>query len=196
MAARKKAKSKTQRKKTPARKPAARKKTAQVRKKAAIRKAPARRAAPKKKPAARRVAPKKRVVSRAVPVTKPAPAQPAAPPRRAKPAPARRAAPPHPAAPAVPAASAPAPLANEERIGSVTHYYSHLSVAVVRLESGTLRVGDTIHITGHTTDFRQPVESLQIEHQPVSEVSGGQEFGLGVIDHAREHDAVYKVKAY
>ncbi|MBI4206463.1 MAG: hypothetical protein HY527_15690 [Betaproteobacteria bacterium] len=86
-------------------------------------------------------------------------------------------------------------MANEDRVGTVTHYYSHLSVAVLRLESGTLRVGDTIHVTGHTTDFRQPVESLQIEHQPVSEVNAGQEFGLKVIDHAREHDVVYKVKA-
>ena len=38
-----------------------------------------------------------------------------------------------------------------ERIGVVTHYYSHLSVATLRLESGTLRVGDVIHIRGHTT---------------------------------------------
>ena len=33
----------------------------------------------------------------------------------------------------------------------MTHYYSHLSVATLRLESGTLRVGDVIHIRGHTT---------------------------------------------
>jgi hypothetical protein len=38
-----------------------------------------------------------------------------------------------------------------ERIGVVTHYYSHLSVAILRLESGMLRVGDVIHIRGHTT---------------------------------------------
>ncbi|HMJ49473.1 MAG TPA: EF-Tu/IF-2/RF-3 family GTPase [Burkholderiales bacterium] len=89
----------------------------------------------------------------------------------------------------------PAPLAGEERVGTVTHYYSHLSVAVVRLDSGSLRVGDTIHITGHTSDFRQKVESLQIEHQNVSEVSAGQEFGLKIIEHARDNDAVYKVTA-
>lgn len=183
MAARRKAKSKAKRKKTPARKPAAAKKTAArlkkratpARKKAAAKKTPARRAAGKKKAVARRAAPKKKAAPRTAPVRKPAPA------RRA---PARAAAP-----------AAPAPLANEERVGSVTHYYSHLSVAVVRLDAGTLRVGDTIHVTGHTSDFRQPVESLQVEHQPVAEVSAGQEFGLRVVEHAREHDAVYKVKA-
>jgi translation elongation factor EF-1alpha len=75
----------------------------------------------------------------------------------------------------------------------VIHYYSHLSVAVVRLESGSLRVGDTIHVTGHTSDFRQRVESMQIEHQTVTEVSAGQEFGMRVTEHARDNDTVYKV---
>ena len=75
----------------------------------------------------------------------------------------------------------------------MTHYYSHLSVAAVRMESGSLRIGDTIHVWGHTSDFRQRVESMQIEHKPVSEVRAGQEYGLGVTSHAREHDVVYKV---
>src|SRR6516162_6105867 len=48
----------------------------------------------------------------------------------------------------------PQPVPAEQRIGVVTHYYSHLSVATLRLEPGaTLRVGDVIHILGHTTDF-------------------------------------------
>jgi putative protease len=76
----------------------------------------------------------------------------------------------------------------------VTHYYGHLSVAVVKLESGTLRVGDSIHIRGHTSDFSQRVESLQIGRAPVTEVSPHDDFGLKVIEHAREHDVVYKVK--
>jgi Elongation factor Tu domain 2 len=86
------------------------------------------------------------------------------------------------------------PPAPGERIGLVTHYYGHLSVAVVKLESGTLRVGDTIHIRGHTSDFSQRVESLQIGHAPVTEVGPQDDFGLRVIEHAREQDVVYKVK--
>jgi hypothetical protein len=165
MAARKKAKIKVKRKKTPARKAATRKKTAPVRTKAARKKPVARRAAPKKKPAARRV-----------PMARPVRT------------------PPRTAGAAVPA-KAPAPLAGEARVGTVTHYYSHLSVAVVQMESGSLRVGDTIHVIGHTSDFRQRVESMQIEHQPVFEVRAGQEFGLRVTEHAREQDAVYKVSS-
>ncbi|MDH5534858.1 MAG: EF-Tu/IF-2/RF-3 family GTPase [Betaproteobacteria bacterium] len=81
----------------------------------------------------------------------------------------------------------------EERVGIVTHYYTHLSVASVWVESGSLSVGDTVHIVGHTSDFRQRIESMQLEHQNVTEVTTGQEFGLKVTEHAREHDVVYKV---
>lgn len=96
--------------------------------------------------------------------------------------------------PAAAAAPAPAPLPGE-RIGVVTHYYGHLSVAVVKLDPGTaLRVGDDIHIKGHTSDFGQRVESLQVGHAPVQEVGPNDDFGLKVVDHAREHDVVYRVK--
>jgi hypothetical protein len=142
------------------------------------------RKAPAKKPAIRRksAAPKKRA-----PARKPA-ARRAASMKRpaARPAPRPR-----------PAESAPAPargpVAGEVRIGVVTHYFGHLSVAAVRLESGGLRVGDTVRILGHTSDFRQRVDSMQVEHQSVSEASVGQEIGLRVTGHAREHDVVYKV---
>ena len=93
-------------------------------------------------------------------------------------------------------AAQPAPPAEPgERIGVVTHYYSHLSVAIIRLESGTLRVGDVIHIRGHTTDFNQKVESLEVNHAPVTEVGPNEEFGLKVVEHAREHDVVFKVRS-
>ncbi|HEV3010044.1 MAG TPA: hypothetical protein VGX52_13500 [Burkholderiales bacterium] len=88
-----------------------------------------------------------------------------------------------------------APLPGE-RIGVVTHYYGHLAVAVVKLEPGiTLRVGDNIHIKGHTSDFGQRVESLQVGHSPVDEVGPNDDFGLKVAEHAREHDVVYRVKS-
>jgi hypothetical protein len=88
------------------------------------------------------------------------------------------------------------PASSEQRIGVITHYYSHLSVAVMQLESGaTLRVGDVIHIWGHTTDFTQKVESLEVDHAPVAEVGAKDDFGLKVVGHAREHDVVFKVRS-
>ena len=85
---------------------------------------------------------------------------------------------------------------SEQRIGVVTHYFSHLSVAVIQLEAGaTLRVGDVIHVWGHTTDFTQKVESLEVDHAPVAEVGPKDDFGLKVIEHTREHDVVFKVRS-
>ena len=94
-----------------------------------------------------------------------------------------------------PAAAPPAPTLPGERIGVVTHYYGHPFVAVVKLDPGTtLRVGDNIQIKGHTSDFGQRVESLQIGHAPVQEVGPSDDFGMKVVEHAREHDVVYRVK--
>ncbi len=86
------------------------------------------------------------------------------------------------------------PPAQEEAVGTVTHYYLHLSVAVIQVNKGSLRTGDKIHIKGHTTDFTQTVESMEYEHQKIEEAKAGQSVGIKVIDHAREHDIVYIVK--
>jgi putative protease len=79
-------------------------------------------------------------------------------------------------------------------IGRVTHYYDHLHVAVLAL-TDTIRVGDWLHIVGHSTDFPQPVVSLQINHQPVTEALPGQDVALRVNDRVREHDIVFRITA-
>lgn len=89
---------------------------------------------------------------------------------------------------------APRPEVHGVRIGVVTHFYGEPMVAVVKLESASLRVGDRIHIRGHTSDFSQEVQSLQIEHAAVDEVGPGEDFGMKVVEHAREHDVVYKLR--
>jgi hypothetical protein len=93
----------------------------------------------------------------------------------------------------VPPAPPPIP-SNEDLVGIITHYYSELMVAVLQMNQGTLRVGDRIHVKGHTSDFEQAVGSMEIEHQHVEQVEAGQVAGLKVIDHAREHDQVYKIR--
>ncbi|MGQ9470661.1 MAG: hypothetical protein ACUVR0_03100 [Candidatus Aminicenantales bacterium] len=81
----------------------------------------------------------------------------------------------------------------EEEIGRITHYFSRIGVGVLELTAGELRIGDTIHIKGHTTDFYQKVESMQVEHEPVNMAKKGDSVGLKVIDHVREHDKVFRV---
>ena len=81
----------------------------------------------------------------------------------------------------------------ENAIGHVTHYYKKINVAVLIIED-ELKVGDTIHIFGHTTDFAQKVTSMQIEHKNVNAVKPGDDFALKVIAPVRENDVVYKVE--
>ncbi len=80
----------------------------------------------------------------------------------------------------------------EERIGVINHYYSKLGVATIVME-GELAVGDTIHIKGHTSDFIQKVESIQFEHKNINLAKKGEDVGIKVKEHTREHDVVYKV---
>ena len=81
----------------------------------------------------------------------------------------------------------------ETKIGTVTHYYSQIHVAGVILTDGELHKGDTIHIQGHTSDFTQKVGSMEMDHKPIDAARTGDDIGISVIDHAREHDTVYLV---
>lgn len=139
----------------------------------------------KKSPAKKKSPVRKKKVQKKAPARKPA-AKRAAPKKK----PAARSSP----KPKPVEAPARGPLPGEVRVGVVTHYYGHLAVAAVKLEVA-LSVGQTIRILGHTSDFRQRVDSLQIEHQSVTEAVGGDEIGLRVTQHAREHDVVYRVPA-
>jgi putative protease len=81
----------------------------------------------------------------------------------------------------------------EEEIGKITHYFSKINVGILELSKGTLQVGDTIHIKGHTSDFFQKIESMQLEHDPVDKVKAGEQVGMKVENPVRENDAVFKV---
>ncbi len=84
-------------------------------------------------------------------------------------------------------------MATEEKIGTVTDYFAKIGVAGVRLTDGDLRVGDRVRIRGHTTDFTQTVESLQIEHRAVEHAERGGEIALKVQERVRRHDEVLRV---
>ena len=82
---------------------------------------------------------------------------------------------------------------SEKKIGTVTHYYNHIHVAGVSITDGELHEGDIIHVKGYTSDFEQKVRSMQIDHKVVNTARRGDQIGLSVIEHAREHDTVYTV---
>ncbi len=80
----------------------------------------------------------------------------------------------------------------EQLIGKITHYYSKVSVGIVELTDGGLKVGDAIRIKGGTTDFEQTVDSIQYEHQDINEAKEGQSVGVKVAQKVRDGDLVYK----
>ncbi|MBC7263171.1 MAG: translation elongation factor-like protein [Chloroflexi bacterium] len=82
----------------------------------------------------------------------------------------------------------------EQLIGTVSHFFNRIEVAAIEL-AGTLKVGDTIHILGRTTDFIQEVTSMQIEHRNVPEAGKGDSVGIKVIDRVRAGDKVYKISS-
>jgi len=79
----------------------------------------------------------------------------------------------------------------EKKIGYVSNYYSGISVAAVEM-TGTLSVNEIIHIKGHTTDLEIKVDSMQIDHESVTEVKQGDSIGLKVPERVRRKDKVYK----
>jgi translation elongation factor EF-Tu-like GTPase len=81
----------------------------------------------------------------------------------------------------------------EKKIGDVIKYFGKIGVAAIRLSEGSMKVGDTIHIVGHTTDVTQAIDSMQIENKNVQEAGPGADIGIKVKDRVREHDVVYKV---
>ncbi len=80
----------------------------------------------------------------------------------------------------------------EKRIGTVTHYYSHLSVAVLDL-TDEIRLGDEIRIMGRITDLVMHVGSLEIDHRKVEFADSGMEVALKVDGYVRAGDQIYKV---
>jgi len=81
----------------------------------------------------------------------------------------------------------------EEKIGLVEHFFTKVGVAAIKITDGELKIGDTIHIVGAHTDFKQKIDSMQIDLNPVESVKAGDDVGIKVKDRVREHDVVYKV---
>jgi translation elongation factor EF-1alpha len=80
----------------------------------------------------------------------------------------------------------------EELIGEVSDFFAKPVVAGIEM-NGTLKIGDKIHIKGHTTDLEMTVASMQINNANVEEANPGDSVGVKVTDRVRGGDKVYKV---
>ena len=83
-------------------------------------------------------------------------------------------------------------MADEVEIGRVVDYFAHVGVAGIDL-TAPLRAGDRIRIRGHTTDFEQVADSIQVEHAVVQEAKAGDKIGIKVPDRCRGGDHVYRI---
>jgi translation initiation factor IF-2 len=81
----------------------------------------------------------------------------------------------------------------EQEIGVVTHYFDHVQVAVVKLSAGEIKVGDTLHFRGSTTELTETVASMEVDHQKVEHAAAGQEVAIKVLSRTRRNDKVFKV---
>ncbi len=80
----------------------------------------------------------------------------------------------------------------EVAVGRVSDFFAHPVVAGINL-TASLKVGDRVHIVGHTTDLEVVVESMQINSVNVQEAAAGDSVGIKVPDRVRGGDRVYVV---
>jgi translation initiation factor IF-2 len=81
----------------------------------------------------------------------------------------------------------------EQKVGEVMKFFPKPSVAAIRITEGGLKIGDRIKFKGHTTDFEDVIQSMQIENKAVEEAGVGALIGIKVKDRVRENDLVFKV---
>ncbi len=77
-------------------------------------------------------------------------------------------------------------------IGKISDFFAKPVVAGIEL-TAPLKIGDMIHIIGHTTDVLMTVQSMQIDNASVAEAKTGDAIGIKVTDRVRRGDTVYKV---
>jgi translation elongation factor EF-Tu-like GTPase len=82
---------------------------------------------------------------------------------------------------------------SEKKLGEITHYFDHLKVGIVKI-ANPIKVGDKVHVKGHTTDFEQVVAEIQLDHKAIDVAKKGQEVGVKLKDFVREGDEVHSAE--
>ena len=80
-----------------------------------------------------------------------------------------------------------------EEVGHIVAFFSVPSAAIIEVTKESLKVGDTIWIRGHTTDLKETIASMQVEHTSITAAQVGQQVGVKVSARVRRNDRVYKI---
>ena len=81
----------------------------------------------------------------------------------------------------------------EEKIGIVEHFFTNINVAAIKITEGEIKIGDTIHIVGATTDLTHHIDRMEINRNLVQIAKKGDAIGIKVAGKARNNDIVYKI---
>ncbi len=81
----------------------------------------------------------------------------------------------------------------EEKIGEVVKFFAKPSVAAVKITEGELTVGDTVKFLGHTTDFEDTIETMEINNEKIDKAAVGDYIGIKVPERVRPGDEMYKM---
>ena len=82
----------------------------------------------------------------------------------------------------------------EQEIGHVSHYFGKILVAAVEITGGSVSVGDSLHFVGNTTDCKCTVESMQVEHETITDAKKGHSIAIKISERVRQGDRIFKVE--
>jgi len=83
----------------------------------------------------------------------------------------------------------------EEKLGEVVKFFAKPSVAAVKITGGELSVGDTVKFVGHTTDFEDRIDSMEVNNEKIETAVVGDYIGVKVPQRVRPGDEMYKITA-
>jgi len=85
-------------------------------------------------------------------------------------------------------------MSEEKLVGKIIHYFGNISVGVIKLTDGVLKIGNTIRVRGGDSEFDQEVTSMQAEHINIESAKKGEEFAIKLDQKAHKGNTIYLVR--
>lgn len=83
----------------------------------------------------------------------------------------------------------------DEKVGTITHYYDKIGVAVLKLAKGSLKVGDSIKLTSKSgEEFTQEIKQMQIDRADIQTAKAVDVIGLKVDQEPKANSPALKIK--
>jgi len=80
----------------------------------------------------------------------------------------------------------------DKKIGEVVHFFDKILVAIVKL-TAPLKTGTEVKFKHGDNEFTQTIDSMEIEHKPISAAKKGDEIGVKIKQAVKEKTEVYLV---